>query len=62
MPNPDFINAAVEAGFSRAQARFMDDYLAKHPHNHEIEDVEGLEETLEELGVTTEEDEEENGE
>lgn len=65
MPNNrDFLKAAIEAGFDISKARFMDEWLAKHPHQHDIEDVEGLPETLAELGVTDaeEEDEEEEGE
>lgn len=59
MPQSDFIKDALEAGFDIRKARFMDEYLAKHPHSHDIDDVEGLSETLEELGVTDEEDEDE---
>ena len=42
-----FTKQAVAAGFSQQQADFMDSMLAKFPHMHEIEDIEGLEEALE---------------
>lgn len=41
-----FVKAAVAAGFSEAQADFMDEWLAGANHHHEIEDIEGLEEAL----------------
>ena len=45
----DFITAAIKAGFTESQARFMEAFLAKHPHQHEIDDIEGLSEELEGL-------------
>lgn len=52
MNREEFISLAMAAGFSRSMADFMDNWLAKHPHSHEIEDVEGLGESLEELGLS----------
>jgi len=42
-----FTKQAVAAGFSQAQADFMETQLAKYPHGHEIDEIEGLEEALE---------------
>jgi hypothetical protein len=42
-----FTKQAVAAGFSQQQADFMDSMLAKFPHSHEIDEIEGLEEALE---------------
>lgn len=56
----DFLAQALAAGFSESQARFMDEFLAKHPHDHEIEDIDGLEEALEEAGLEFEEEDEED--
>jgi hypothetical protein len=42
-----FTKQATAAGFSQQQADFMDSMLAKFPHTHEIEEIEGLEEALE---------------
>ena len=42
-----FTKQAVIAGFTQAQADFLDSRLAKFPHTHEMEDIEGLEEALE---------------
>jgi hypothetical protein len=55
-----FLSDALAAGFSESQARFMDEFLAKHPHQHEIEDVDGLDEALEEAGLEFEEGDEED--
>lgn len=51
-----FCKAAVAAGFTEAQADFMDEWLAGANHGHEIGDIEGLEEAL---GDDEDEDEEE---
>ena len=51
----EFIENAIEAGFSRKEAEFMDNALAKFPHSHDVSDVEGLEGALEELGVDVDE-------
>jgi hypothetical protein len=42
-----FIDDAIEAGFSMEQAKFMDECIAKYPHTHDIDEIEGLEEALE---------------
>ncbi len=42
-----FTKQAIAAGFSQQQADFMDSMLAKFPHIHDMEDIEGLEEALE---------------
>lgn len=42
-----FYKDAIAAGFTSSQAKFLDDRLAKYPHEHEIEDVIGLEDALE---------------
>jgi len=42
-----FTKQAVAAGFSQQQADFLDTMLAKFPHMHDMEDIEGLEEALE---------------
>ena len=57
-----FNEMARAAGFTETQAQFMDEFLAKVPHTHEIEEVEGLEEALafEDDGVEDEGDEDED--
>ncbi len=42
----EFVKLALAAGFTKAQAEFMKEYLSEPGHTHEIEDVEGLEEAL----------------
>ena len=42
-----FQKKAIAAGFTPSQAAFLDLELAKYPHEHEIEDVIGLEDALE---------------
>lgn len=54
-----FTKQAVIAGFTQAQADFLDSRLAKFPHIHEMEDIEGLEEALE--SEDEEEEDEEEG-
>ena len=51
----EFVKLAVAAGFTKAQADFMEEYLSEPGHTHAIEDVEGLEEAL-----ALEDDEEED--
>jgi len=46
---PEFLADAVEAGFTEDQAQFMWRYVSLDGHRHEIEDVDGLEEALEEV-------------
>lgn len=50
-----FEGAALDAGFTQKQIEFMDEFLAKYPHTHNAEDINGLEEFIEAI----EEDEEE---
>lgn len=42
-----FEKKAITAGFTPNQAAFLDAELAKYPHEHEMEDIVGLEEALE---------------
>lgn len=42
----EFITCALAAGFTQKQAEFMDEWLAGAEHEHEIEDVNGLAESL----------------
>lgn len=51
-----FTKQAIVAGFSQQQADFLDTMLAKFPHEHDMADIEGLEEALEEAGVEIEEE------
>ena len=53
-----FYKEAIAAGFSPEQAKLLDQRLAKYPHEHEIEDIVGLEDALE--GNEEEEDDEED--
>lgn len=54
-----FKQRAKLAGFNTNQIDFMWECLAKIPHTHEIDEVEGLEEELEGLGVGEGEEDEE---
>ena len=49
-PMSAFQKKAIAAGFTPNQAAFLDLEMAKFPHEHEIEDVIGLEEALEDDG------------
>lgn len=53
----NFLNDALEAGFTQAQAEFLNDRVAPYPHSHEISEVEGLDEVLEEMEEEEEEEE-----
>lgn len=44
-----FIDDAMEAGFSQSQAEFMDEMLAKYPHNHDMTEVDGLIQALDDI-------------
>ena len=46
MADSEFITEAMAAGFTRAQAEWMELNVAEEGHTHEIEDVEGLQEAL----------------
>lgn len=52
-----FLKDAIEAGFTEEQAEFMWRFLALEDHQHEIEDVVGLEDALQ---AEEEEEEEED--
>lgn len=54
-----FYDDATEAGFTPDQARFLDECLAKHPHTHDVDDIVGLEEALDDAGVEIGEEEDE---
>lgn len=53
----NFLNDALEAGFTQAQAEFLNDRVAPYPHSHEMSEVEGLDEVLEEMEEEEEEEE-----
>jgi hypothetical protein len=44
----DFVEAAIEAGFTHEQADFLDQWLAKFPHSHDVSEIDGLEDAIEE--------------
>ena len=46
MADSEFFTEAVNAGFTPAQAKWLEENIAEEGHTHEIEDVEGLEEAL----------------
>lgn len=52
----DFLEDAIEAGFSREQAEFLDERLAKYPHSHTVEEIDGLEDALEDIEEEEEEE------
>jgi hypothetical protein len=58
----EVINLGVRNGFSTRQMQFLTENFALHPHEHEIEDIEGLPETLNALGIDTDEEDEEEEE
>ena len=47
-----FKREAIDAGFTEKQAEFLASRLARNPHNHEIDQVEGLENRLDEIEET----------
>lgn len=53
----NFLEHAIEVGFTTEQAEFMQEWLAMVVHSHAISDVEGLEDALEE-----DDEDEEDGE
>lgn len=53
--NDEFIESGLESGFTESQLEFMWVFLAKYPHTHSMDEIDGLEEALEEV----EEEEEE---
>jgi hypothetical protein len=46
--NGDFIEAAIDAGFSESMAEFMDQWLAKYPHGHSVDEIDGIDELVDE--------------
>lgn len=44
----DFIEAAMEVGFTEEQAEFMDQWLAKFPHGHDVSEIDGVDELVDE--------------
>jgi hypothetical protein len=59
MADSEFLAEAIAAGFTRAQAEWLEANVAEEGHTHAIEDVEGLPEALD--GDEGEEDDEEAG-
>ena len=45
----EFQEMAKEAGFTDKQIEFLNDFVAKYPHSHSVEEIDGLEEMLEEI-------------
>jgi hypothetical protein len=45
----EFVTDAIAAGFTRTQAIWLEENCAEEGHSHEIEDIEGLEELLQDL-------------
>jgi hypothetical protein len=45
----EFVTDAIANGFTRQQALWMEENVAEEGHSHEIEDIEGLEELLQDL-------------
>jgi len=43
-----FKEVGEEAGFNEDQLEFMWQFLAKEPHTHDMSEIDGLEEALEE--------------
>jgi hypothetical protein len=54
-----FVEAAMEVGFTQEQAEFMDELLAKYPHSHRVEEVEGLDDYIETAIEDNDDDDEE---
>lgn len=52
----DFMELGLEAGFSKEQLEFLEEHLAKYPHTHDIDDVVGLQEALEDISEEEEDD------
>ena len=45
----EFQKMAKEAEFTDKQVEFLSEFVAKYPHSHSVEEIEGLEEMLEEI-------------
>jgi hypothetical protein len=46
----DYIKLLMDVGFTEAQAEALETLFAKYPHHHGMDEVDGLEEVLDELG------------
>jgi hypothetical protein len=44
----EFVEAAIEAGFTQEQAEFMEQWLARFPHNHDVSEIDGVDELVDE--------------
>lgn len=58
----DVISEGTRQGFSTRQMQFLTSNFALSPHEHEIEDIEGLPEVLSTLGIDADEEEDEEEE
>jgi hypothetical protein len=58
----EVIREGTRFGFSTRQMEFLTNNFALHPHEHEIEDVDGLPEILNTLGIESDEEEEDEEE
>jgi hypothetical protein len=54
-----FIGLAIAAGFSREQAEFLAENVAKYPHSHDMNEIHGLDEALADIETSLEEDDDE---
>lgn len=45
----EFDLAAKEAGFTDEQIEFLNQFVAKFPHMHDVEDINGLEDAVTEI-------------
>lgn len=54
--NDQYEDNGLDSGFTEKQLQFLEDWFAKQGHTHSIDEVDGLEETLE--GMEEEGDEE----
>ena len=59
MTSKEFIKRALAAGFPPEQADFLNSHVAKYPHVHDMDEVTGLEEALDELSEPEDEEPEE---
>ena len=50
MNQRNFVNLATGAGFTEDQAEFMHNYMAQVHHHHDIDEVDGLEDALDDMG------------
>ena len=52
----EFVQDATKAGFTRKQAEFMEESLAKFPHTHTAEEITDFEEAVAEIPIEDEEE------